>query len=169
MKRILFALCAWTMACGHFASYPRRDLSWMRYAAVSVMRLSGYNNADPRGLGTFHGFDVWEQHELDPASRDALVDFLAQVAAREDRELAEAERAGKVTGGVWGCLSGSRGLRFVADDRVYDFIVECDLWIQPATPAFRETLGPEGTRLVFTEDEAKIWHTVFERHFKRAP
>jgi len=156
------------MACGHSANYPRQDLSWMRHATVTVMRLSGYSNPDPRGLGDFHGLDVWEQHELDAFSRDEMVDFLSRVAVREDLAGAETQRTGQIGGGGWGCLSASRGIRFAVDGREYDFVVECDLWIQPA-PGLRDRLGPQGTRFIFTKDEAQTWRTVFERHFKRGP
>jgi hypothetical protein len=171
MKKLLIILPAIMLACAHQVAYPRRDLLWMKTSTVTVMRLSGYQNHDPRGLGVFHGMDVWEQHQLDPTSRDELVDFLAGVAAREDADEARALRTGAATAGVWGCVSGSRGIRFVAEQRVYDFVVECDRWIQPADANLRghPSVGPGGMRLVFLPEEALAWKRVFERHFTKGP
>jgi hypothetical protein len=171
MKRLLIILPAIMLACAHQVALPRRDLSWMKTSTVTVMRLSGYQNHDPRGLGEFHGMDVWEQHQLDPASRDELVDFLAGVGVREDAEKASALRTGAATAGVWGCVSGSRGIRFVVEQRVYDFVVECDRWIQSSDSTLQDHpgVGPGGTKLVFLPEEALAWKRVFERHFMKGP
>jgi len=169
MKNIVAILCILATSCLHATTYARRDLSWMRKSTVTIMRLAGYHPAEGHPAGPFHGLEVLERHELNAESRDALVEFLIRVANREDSEFIQAERRGRVTGGVWGCISGGHGIRFELDGQRHDFVVECGLWVQPADPAQRERPGREGTRWVFTKDEGREWQIVFERHFVKGP
>jgi len=100
-------------ACAH-APAIRVDHSWMRESTVTAFKLAGYQVATESGQVTFHGLPIVRERALSIREQENLVNLLVAALERQKREEAEARKDVKITGGVWGCLSGSRGLRFQA-------------------------------------------------------
>jgi len=132
----------------------------MDEADVTIIRLVGYLDRSTSSTERFHDVPIQTQTRLEPRDRDQIVALLRQIAAREDRDEAEAQRLGQVTGGVWGCVSGTLGIRFTVAGQSSDFFVECGLWLRPADDAAD---GPSATRIVFTEEEGERFMSVVSR------
>ena len=89
----------------------RIDHSWMRESTVTTFKLAGYHVAPESGQVTFHGLPIVKERALSIREQENLVNLLVAALEHQEREEAEARKDGKITGGVWGCLSGSGGLR----------------------------------------------------------
>ena len=134
----------------------------MDASEVTAFRLAGYSETPQNPASSFHGLSVKESHALREPRRTQLITFLQAVARREDREEG-------TSGGPWGCISGSRGLRFAGPAGTFDFIVECELWIRPPDQWARTSDQPADTTIVFTEQEGKLFESIFEPVFEKGP
>lgn len=92
----------------------RVDHSCMRDSTVTAFKLAGYHVGPESSQVTFHGLPIVKERVLSIRDQENLVNLLVAALERQGREEAEARKDGKITGGVWGCLSGSGGLRFQA-------------------------------------------------------
>jgi hypothetical protein len=130
----------------------------MDSAEVTIFRLSGRTDSPASSPDRFHSVPIEALKRLDPKDRDQIAWLLQQIAQREDRDEAEAARHGQITGGVWGCVSETLGVRFTVEGQNRDFFVECGLWLRPADDAARDA-----TRIVFTKAEGERFMAAINR------
>jgi hypothetical protein len=95
-------------SCYSCRSFVDEGIDGHRFQARRLPRRPGKRSGDLSRL------PIVKERALSIREQENLVNLLVAALERQEREEAEARKDGKITGGVWGCLSGSGGLRFQA-------------------------------------------------------
>lgn len=155
MRNVTVALLLVTLGC--VSTLPPEPPAWLVEPQVTLYRLRGYRPGQKTTDGAFHGLEVVESRTISPGIAAALVETVRAAWLRQQQEEVENRRTGKVGGGVWGCVSGELGVRFVSSHQTVDFLLHCDLWLDSIDPrASRE-------RVVFTEAEGREFRRTLDR------